>query len=508
MADFTKHSFAKKNRMKTDVLLIGSGIMSSTLGAMLKELQQGLSIQLFEVSDRPAQEASNGWNNAGTGHAGICELSYTPHQEADGSVDVSKAISVFEDFEHSLQFWAYAARKGIIKDTKECINPLPHISLVHTEEQLPYLRARFEGLKKHHFFESMKYSSDREEIKSWAPLLVEGRDENQPIAATHMDGGTDVNFGEISRNFCEWLDEQDDCESHFGHRVVDLEKKGKGWLVTVRDEVSREKRQVEAAFVFIGAGGGSLPLLQKSGIPEVKGYGGFPIGGQWMITRNPEVVKKHTAKVYGQALGAAPTMAVPHLDTRVIDGERSLLFGPFAAWTGKFLHNGGSHTDLPLSVRPSNIVSLMRVGIHNLDLVKYLVEQGLQSKSSRMQELYNFYPDAKDEDWEVIDAGIRVQAIKQEPGEEPGIVHYGTEVLTSEDLSISALLGASPGASVSTQVMLECIQRCLPELLESEEGKSRMSEMIPNWDQDLKTSTARDRYLDIHQKAMADLNLL
>ena len=319
-----------------------------------------------------------------------------------------------------------------------------------------------------------------------------------------------MNFGEISRYFCEWLDQQKDCATHFGHRVVDLYQKTmeKGWIVTVRDEESGKKRKIHADFVFIGAGGGSLPLLQKAGIPEVKGYGGFPIGGQWMITKNPEIVAKHTAKVYGQALGAAPTMAVPHLDTRVIDGDRYLLFGPFAAWTGKFLHNGGSHFDLPRSVRLGNLLSLMRVGFHNLDLVKYLVEQGLQSKEARMRELHNFYPDAKAGDWEVIDAGIRVQAIKQEPDEEPGIVHYGTEVLTSKDKPISALLGASPGASVSTQVMLECIQRCLPDVLESDEAKARMSEMIPHWNEDLKEASARDRYLSLHGKAMADLNLL
>ena len=249
--------------MKTDVLLIGSGIMSSTLGVLLKELNPDISIQLLEVTEKPAQEASNGWNNAGTGHAGICELSYTPHMEADGTVDVSKAISVFEDFECSLQFWAHAVRKGIIKKASECLNPLPHISLVHTAEQLPYLEARYSGLKKHHFFEPMKHSTDR--------------DENQPIGATYMEGGTDVNFGEICRNFCEWLDEQEDCDTHFGHRVIDLKKKGGGWMVTVRDEETGAKREIEAGFVFVGAGGGSLPLLQKAGIPEVKGYGGFPI---------------------------------------------------------------------------------------------------------------------------------------------------------------------------------------------------------------------------------------
>lgn len=493
--------------MKVDVLLIGSGIMSSTLGVLLKRLKPELSIELFEVAEHAAPEASNGWNNAGTGHAGICELSYTPHQEADGSVDVTKAISVFEDFECSLQFWAHAARTGIISKPASCLNALPHISLVHTAEQVPYLRARFEGLKQHHFFEPMEFSTERVKIEKWAPLLIQGREEKQPVAATFMEGGTDVNFGAISGEFCRWLGSQEGGGVHFGQRVVGLKKSGLGWKVTVRDEESGEKREIEAGFVFVGAGGGSLPLLQKAKLPEAKGYGGFPIGGQWMISRNPEVVEKHTAKVYGQALGAAPTMAVPHLDTRIIDGEKALLFGPFAAWTGKFLHHGGSHLNLPLSVRPSNLLSLLRVGFHNLDLVKYLVGQGLQSKESRMRELRNFYPEARAEDWEVIDAGIRVQAIKQEPGEEPGIVHYGTEVLTSEDLSMSALLGASPGASVSTKVMLECVQRCFPELLESSEGRERMSEMIPNWDEDLKTESASERFRELHDKAMKDLQL-
>jgi malate dehydrogenase (quinone) len=494
--------------MKTDALLIGSGIMSSTLGVMLKRLRPDWSVQLFEVSEQAAREASNAWNNAGTGHAGICELSYTPHQEADGTVKVGKAISVFEDFEHSLQFWASAAREGLLGEVRDCLNPLPHLSLVHTAEQVPFLQARFEALKKHHFFEAMEFSTDRREIADWAPLLMAGRDPDQPVAATRMEGGTDVNFGVIATRLCAWLDTQPDCRTHFGHRVVGLRKSGRGWQVTVRDEENGRRREIEAGFVFVGAGGGTLPLLQKAGLPEARGYGGFPIGGQWMITRNPEVVSQHTAKVYGQALGAAPTMAVPHLDTRVIDGERLLLFGPFAAWTGKFLEEGGSHLDLPRSVRSDNFLTLLRVGFHNLDLVRYLIAQGLQSKDSRMQELRNFYPQAESSDWEIINAGIRVQAIKQEPGEDPGIVHYGTEVITSSDRSLSALLGASPGASVSTQVMLECVHRCLPELVRSEAGKKRLQAMIPNWGVDLKAESSRDRFQTWHEEAMKDLKLL
>lgn len=494
--------------MKTDVVLIGSGIMSSTLGVLLKQLQPGLSMRLFEVAGGPSPEASNGWNNAGTGHAGICELSYTPHLEEDGTLDVTKAISVFEDFEYSLQLWAHAARTGVLEDPRACLNLLPHISLVHTPEQVPYLKARFEGLKAHHFFTSMRYSTDREEIAQWAPLLINEREESQPVAATRMEGGTDVNFGAIAGQFCQWLARQENAGVSFSTRVVDLEKTDGGWRVTTEHEESGERETVEAGFVFVGAGGGSLPLLQNAGLPEAKGYGGFPIGGQWMVTENPEVVAQHTAKVYGQALGAAPTMAVPHLDTRVIDGKRYLLFGPFAAWTGKFLHHGGSHWDLVRSVRASNLVPLLRVGMHNLDLVRYLVSQGLQSKESRMKELRNFYPAARDEDWKVIDAGIRVQAIKQEPGERPGIVHYGTEVLTSEDRSMSALLGASPGASVSVKVMLECVEACFPELLESEEGKARMTEMIPNWNVDLKKISAREDFSRWHAQAMKDLQLV
>ncbi|MGJ8678150.1 MAG: malate dehydrogenase (quinone) [Akkermansiaceae bacterium] len=494
--------------MNTDVLLIGSGIMSTTLGALVKTLDPNLSVQLYEMSEGLASEASSGWNNAGTGHAGICELSYTPELEPDGTVKVEKAISIYEDFEYSLQFWAYSAKNGLLRNTRDYINPVPHISLVHTDERVPYLKARFDGLSKHHFFEPMTYTEDPDEIREWSPLLVDGRNPKQSIAATKMDGGTDVNYGAISREYAHWLSNQENCSVHTSHKVIGIDKNADGWLVTVKDLKGKKTFTVQTKFLFIGGGGGSLPLLQKAGIPEVKGYGGFPVGGQWMITKNPEVVAKHTAKVYGAPAGAAPTMAVPHLDTRIIDGEKYLLFGPYASWTGKYLHNGGSHLDLPLSVRPDNLLPLLSVGAFNLDLVKYLVQQGLQTKENRMKELYNFYPDADINDWDVIDAGIRVQAIKQNPGEKPGIVHYGTEIMTSEDRSLSALLGASPGASVSVQVMFDCIKTCLPHLLESDEAKAIASEMIPNWDKDLKDGQYKDFYNKHHDAAQEALQLV
>lgn len=488
-----------------DVILIGSGVMSANLGALLKRLDPSLTIQVYEVTDELAQESSHGWNNAGTGHAGICELSYTPHREKDGSVNVSNAIKIFEQFEYSKQFWGHAVESGMVENPQEFINPVPHISFVHGREQVDFLRARHAGLAAHHFFSEMDYSTDSETIGRWAPLLTEGRGEI-PIAATKMDGGTDVNFGNISRKLLGWLAAQPGCAVASSHRVTGLKKSGDRWNVTVKDLAKGGTRKNTAKFVFVGAGGGSLPLLQKSGIPESEGLGGFPIGGQWLVCENPEIVSKHQAKVYGQALDAAPTMAVPHLDTRILDGKKTLLFGPFAAWTTKFLHKKGSYLDLPLSVKPHNLATLLKISVHNLDLVQYLIHQGTQSMDDRMEVLHVFYPDAKASDWKLIDAGIRVQAIKKTDGE-AGIVHYGTEVITNEDRSISALLGASPGASVSVHIVLEVIKLCFPELLASPEGKARMKEMIPVYDVDIKLPENADYFRETSRKADEALRL-
>jgi malate dehydrogenase (quinone) len=488
-----------------DIILIGSGVMSANLGAMLKRLEPGLSIQVYEVTDELAQESSHGWNNAGTGHAGICELSYTPHREADGSVNVSKAIQIFEQFEHSKQFWSYAVASGMAENPREFINPVPHLSFVHGQDQVDYLKARHTGLANHHFFAEMEFSTDRETIAGWAPLLLEGRAE-VPIAATKMDGGTDVNFGNISRKLLNWLEQQPNCGIASNHRVVNLTKTESGWEVSTKHQITGEVHHNNAKFVFVGSGGGSLTLLQKSGIPEAKGLGGFPIGGQWLVCENPEIVKKHQAKVYGQPLDSAPTMAVPHLDTRILDGKKTLLFGPFAAWTTKFLHQKGSFLDLPLSVKPDNLATLIKIGVSNLPLVKYLVQQGTQSMADRMSVLHVFYPAAKAEDWKLIDAGIRVQAIKKTDGE-AGIVHYGTEVITNADRSISALLGASPGASVSVSIVLDVVKMCFPQLLESPAGKARMKEMIPTWDEDLKVPSKAERFREVSQRANEILQL-
>jgi malate dehydrogenase (quinone) len=321
-----------------------------------------------------------------------------------------------------------------------------------------------------------------------------------------MDSGTDVNFGNISRKLLGWLGKQEGCGIATGHRVTDLSKNDQGWEVTVKNLATGETHHNNARFVFVGAGGGSLKLLQKAGIPEAKGLGGFPIGGQWLVCDNPEIVARHEAKVYGQPLDSAPTMAVPHLDTRYLDGKKTLLFGPFAAWTTKFLNKKGSYLDLPLSVKPDNLATLIKIGLSNMPLVRYLVQQGTQSMRDRMEVLHVFYPGAKAEDWKLIDAGIRVQAIKKTDGE-AGIVHYGTEVITNEDKSISALLGASPGASVSVNIVMEVIKKCFGKLLETPEGRARMEEMIPGWDEDFKKPEMEARYREVDRRSCELLQL-
>tara|TARA_B110000438_G_scaffold246266_1_gene247717 strand:+ start:67 stop:1575 length:1509 start_codon:yes stop_codon:yes gene_type:complete len=490
-----------------DVIIIGSGIMSATLGTVLKELNPRLRIQLYEVADGLAVEASSAWHNAGTGHAGLCELSYTPDYGPDGEVKVDKAVEIFHQFEHSLQFWGYAAGKGILESVKDFVNPVPHLSFVYGQEQVDFLRSRHRQMTKHHFFKGMEFTEDRATIEKWAPLILDGRDPNEPVAMTRVLQGTDVNYGALAEKLVRWIGQQPDCGIATKHRVSDLEKNGDRWEVTIKDLETKCSFKNTAKFVFIGAGGGSLPLLQKSGIAEAKGFGGFPIGGQWLISENPDIVSKHTAKVYGMSPGAAPTMAVPHLDTRIIDGKKALLFGPYAAWTTKFLHQKGSLLDLPASIRTDNIASLIKVGLHNIPLVRYLIQQGTQRMETRLGELRQFYPGAKKEDWNLIDAGIRVQAIKKEDGD-AGIVHFGTEVITSEDKTISALLGASPGASVSTNIIIDIITKCFSDTLSSAEGHQRMKAMIPSYDEDLTDPEMAERQAELNHNAMRSLGLV
>ncbi|MED3551743.1 malate:quinone oxidoreductase [Cytobacillus praedii] len=485
---------------KTDVILIGAGIMSATLGSLLKELAPEWEIKVFEKLANAGEESSNEWNNAGTGHAALCELNYTS-EKPDGSIDISKAIKVNEQFQLSRQYWAYLVNNNLIRNPQDFIRAIPHMSLVQGEENVAYLKKRLEALSKNPLFQGMEISDDPETLKEWIPLIMEGRPSNEPIAATKIDSGTDVNFGALTRMLFDHL-MRNNVEINYKHSVEDLKRTNDGlWEVKVRDINGGNTETHTAKFVFIGGGGGSLPLLQKTGIPESKHIGGFPVSGLFMVCNNPEVIEKHHAKVYGKAKVGAPPMSVPHLDTRFIDNKKSLLFGPFAGFTPKFLKTG-SNLDLIGSVKPNNVITMLAAGVKEMALTKYLIQQVMLSNEKRLEELREFIPNAKLEDWDIVVAGQRVQVIKDTDAGK-GTLQFGTEVVSAADGSVAALLGASPGASTAVHVMLEVLERCFPEHMFKWEAK--IKEMIPSYGVSLTENP--ELFQDIHRSTAQTLGL-
>jgi malate dehydrogenase (quinone) len=459
---------------KVDVLLVGAGIMSATLAALLKMLEPNWSITLVERLDGAAAESTDPWNNAGTGHSALCELNYTPAR-SDGSIDISKAVHVNEQFQVSRQFWSYAVENGVLPDVRSFLNPVPHVSFVSGSDNVKYLKARYNALVTNPLFATMEYIDDRDEFTRRLPLMAEKRDFSDPVALNWTQDGTDVDFGSLSRQYIGYVAERG-MTTLFGHEVRNLSKQSDGsWAVKVANRRTGYKRTINAKFVFVGAGGGALPLLQKSGIKEANGFGGFPVGGQWLRTDNQELSALHQAKVYGQPPLGAPPMSVPHLDTRVINGRSYLLFGPFAGWSPKFLKQG-KVTDLPFSVKPNNIRSMLGVGLTEMSLVKYLVGQLLLSEADRVEALREFAPSARDSDWELDIAGQRVQTIRRKGG--GGVLEFGTTVLAAADGSMAGLLGASPGASTAVPAMLDVLERCFGDRYQG--WVPRLKEMVPS----------------------------
>ena len=486
--------------IKSDVILIGAGIMSATLGTMLKELAPDWKIKVFENLAKAGEESSHELNNAGTGHAALCELNYTSEKK-DGTIDITKAINVNTQFQDSLQFWTHLVNTKQIEKPEEFIMPLPHMSMVQGAGNVEYLKKRHAAMTANPLFEGMEFSDDPETLKQWIPLIMNERTSSEPIAATKIDSGTDVNFGALTRTLISNLQKQD-VDVNYNHNVLDVKRlKDGSWEVKVHNKENSKVEYHTAKFVFLGAGGGSLELLQKSGIPESKHIGGFPISGLFLVCNNEEVVNQHHAKVYGKAAVGAPPMSVPHLDTRYIDGKKSLLFGPFAGFSPKFLKTG-SNMDLFASIKPHNLLTLLACGVKEMSLSKYLVSQLVLSKEARMEELRQFIPAAKSEDWEISVAGQRVQVIKDTDAGK-GTLQFGTEVVTAHDGSIAALLGASPGASTAVSVMLKVINQCFPEEMKAWEPK--IKEMIPSYGENLVENTALLK--EVHETTTKALGL-
>lgn len=487
------------SKMKKDVILIGAGIMSATLGTILKELDPTITIKVFEKLDKAGEESSNEWNNAGTGHAALCELNYTT-ENADGSIDITKAINVNEQFQLSRQFWAYLVENGLLQNPQDFIMPIPHMSMVQGADNVEFLKKRFAALTDNPLFEGMEFSEDEATLKEWIPVIMEGRTSPEPIAATKIDIGTDVNFGALTRMLFDNLEKQG-VEVYYNHTVKDVKRTNDGrWEVKVQAD---GKLAYHAAdFTFLGAGGGSLHLLQKTGIPESKHIGGFPVSGLFLVCNNPEVTELHHAKVYGKAAVGAPPMSVPHLDTRYIDGKKSLLFGPFAGFSPKFLKTG-SNMDLISSVKPNNVFTMLAAGAKEMSLTKYLVQQLMLSKDQRIEELRDFIPTAKVEDWDVVVAGQRVQVIKDTEKGGKGTLQFGTEVVTAQDGSVAALLGASPGASTAVKVMFDIVETCFPAQYEA--WKPKLKEMVPSYGQKLMDN--RELFQELHHATAKSLGL-
>ncbi|AXF77336.1 malate dehydrogenase (quinone) [Erwinia tracheiphila] len=481
-------TYAENTAEKTDVLLIGGGIMSASLGTWLQELQPDWKQLMVEKLDGVALESSNGWSNAGTGHSANMELNYTPERQ-DGSINFSKALEINELFMISRQFWTSQVQRGVLQDPHSFINSTPHMSFVWGDKNVDYLTRRYKALQQTTLFQGMQFSTDHKQIAQWAPLIMEGRDPQQKVAATWTPVGTDVNYGEITRQLIGSLKKHDNFKLETSTEVTGFKRNSdNSWHVTVTDLKDGKEHEVDAKYVFIGAGGGALKLLQKTGIPEADNYAGFPVGGSFLMTENPQITSQHLEKVYGQASVGAPPMSVPHLDARFLDGKRVVLFGPFATFSTKFLKNG-SYMDLLKTTTTSNFMPMMHVGMDNFDLVKYLIGQVMLNDDDRFAALKEYYPAARKEDWKLIQAGQRVQIIKKD-ADKGGLLKLGTEVVTDQQKTVAALLGASPGASTAAPITLNVIKKLFPEQFNSSEWQSKIKAIILSFGQELNGNVA------------------
>lgn len=464
----------------TDVVLIGGGIMSATLGTYLNELQPDWKINMYERLDKVGQESSNGFNNAGTGHSGFMEMNYT--EEKDGKMDISKAENVASQFEVAKQFWAYQVKNGVLKQPSSFINPVPHHAFV-MDDNVTFLEKRYAAMIKSPYFQGMKFTEDPNVIKQWAPLAMEGRDPKQKVAATRMEIGSDVNYGAITTQLVDHLTKSPNFKLQTSTEVTGISPSdNKTWVVSFKDLKTGKASHIKTRFVFIGAGGAAIKLLQLTGLPEANQYAGFPVGGEFLITDNPAITALHTAKLYGRADIGAPPMSVPHIDTRYLDGKKYVLFGPFATYSNKFLKQG-SQLDLINSTNEKNVLPMTAIGLENMDLVKYLISQVAMSDEDRFNELKRYYPNANPKDWHLSQGGQRVQIIKKVPNK-PATLQFGTEIFASNDGTVTALLGASPGASTSPYILLNLLEKAFPEQTKGA-WNPKLHEIIKSYQQDL-----------------------
>ncbi len=474
-----------------DAILVGAGIMSGTLALLLTEILPEIKILIIEKLNIPGSESTGAFNNAGTGHAANCELNYTP-LDNHGNLKIDKALSINRAFEKSMSLWASLYSVGKI-EIKNFLKFIPHISFVTGRENISFLKKRFKTMSGYPEFADMEFSTSFKQISSWAPLITRGRNPLDEVAATRIERGTDINFEALTKEYLNFISENKNVEISYKTELIDLKKTNKkDWELYVRSE--GKKVSLRASYVFLGAGGKTINFLQKSKIPEAKMYGGFPVSGKWLICEEKSLTENHNAKVYGKADIGSPPMSVPHLDTRWIEGKKFLLYGPFAGFTTKFLKKG-SYLDLFSSIKKGNLFSMLDVGINNNDLINYLFSQSLKNHNSRVENLRNMMPSADPSNWYLENAGQRVQIIKKTKN--GGSLKFGTEIVNAADGSLSALLGASPGASTAVAIMIEVLKKSCLYNSDKFDLEKKLSHLL--YDSDLKNESDNN-FLEIIKK--------
>ena len=298
-----------------DAVLVGAGIMSSTLALLISEVLPDIKFLIIEKLNAPGSESTGAFNNAGTGHAANCELNYTPLDEK-GNLKIDKALSINRSFETSMSLWASLYEAGKI-DIKKFLKFIPHISFVSGQDNISFLKKRFQKMTENPEFIDMEFSTSFDEISSWAPLITKDRNPSTQIAATRIGRGTDINFEALTKEYLSLVSLNKNVEIRYKTELVDLKKiDKKQWELEISSE--GRKTSIRTGYVFLGAGGKTINYLQKSKIPEAKSYGGFPVSGKWLICEKKDLTEKHNSKVYGKADIGSPPMSVPHLDT--LDG--------------------------------------------------------------------------------------------------------------------------------------------------------------------------------------------